>query len=121
MVKFPIEGLDLSEFVKGNVANPEFGMYALSFFHDFEFLTNCPRYDLFAVSQHIGGLGGGHYTAVVRHMETKDWYSCNDTHVSPTEPESAVNSRAYVLFYIRRKVGVPDLCHGVCDSSIRGH
>ena len=30
-------------------------------------------YDLFAVSEHIGGLGGGHYTAKARNPRNKAW------------------------------------------------
>lgn len=30
-------------------------------------------YDLIAVSNHFGGLGGGHYTAYARHPTSKEW------------------------------------------------
>ncbi len=43
LVEFPLEGLDLSSFVLSKTDKP-------------------PIYDLFAVSNHSGGLGGGHYT-----------------------------------------------------------
>lgn len=33
-------------------------------------------YDLFAVSNHYGGLGGGHYTAFARNPILEEWY-CN--------------------------------------------
>jgi ubiquitin C-terminal hydrolase len=45
LVEFPLEGLDLSEIVLSKQEKPV--------------------YDLFAVSHHSGGLGGGHYTAYV--------------------------------------------------------
>ena len=62
-------------------------------------------YDLFAVSEHLGGLGGGHYTAVVRGQGkgpgAGGWFACDDTHVSPAPDgaAAAVTPHAYVLFY----------------------
>ena len=32
-----------------------------------------PVYDLYAVSQHSGGMGGGHYTAVCKNSIDKKW------------------------------------------------
>ncbi|EGZ18693.1 hypothetical protein PHYSODRAFT_503684 [Phytophthora sojae] len=84
LVEFPIEGLDLSEFVIGPQNGSE------------------PIYDLFAVSEHMGGLGGGHYTAVAKNPVNECWFNFNDSHTSEASAEDAVSSRAYVLFYIRR-------------------
>ncbi|RLN49284.1 hypothetical protein BBJ29_008926 [Phytophthora kernoviae] len=83
LVDFPIEGLDLSEFVTGPHNGPMI-------------------YDLYAVSEHMGGLGGGHYTAVAKNPVNQRWFSFNDSHTSETSADSAVSSRAYVLFYKRR-------------------
>jgi hypothetical protein len=55
LVQFPIEGLDLSAYVKGPTGPSE------------------PIYDLFGVSEHSGGLGGGHYTAVCKSPGTNEW------------------------------------------------
>eukprot|EP00607_Mallomonas_marina_P007685 CAMPEP_0182416114 /NCGR_PEP_ID=MMETSP1167-20130531/217_1 /TAXON_ID=2988 /ORGANISM="Mallomonas Sp, Strain CCMP3275" /LENGTH=110 /DNA_ID=CAMNT_0024588545 /DNA_START=929 /DNA_END=1261 /DNA_ORIENTATION=- len=63
-----------------------------------------PIYDLYGVSEHSGGLGGGHYTAICRNFEDNKWYNFNDSHVSETDAASAVSTRAYVLFYERRGV-----------------
>ena len=38
-----------------------------------------PLYDLFAVSNHYGGLGGGHYTAYAKN--NGKWYDFNDSSV----------------------------------------
>jgi ubiquitin carboxyl-terminal hydrolase 4/11/15 len=39
-------------------------------------------YDLFAVANHFGGLGGGHYTAyALNHIDQK-WYNFDDSRVS---------------------------------------
>lgn len=89
LVAFPIEGLDLSDVVRGPIdpAAP-------------------PVYDLYAVSEHVGGLGGGHYTAVAQNFKTGKWHAMNDSFVQPIDParlqETIVTPRAYVLFYKRR-------------------
>lgn len=58
-VDFPTEGLDLST----RLAVPEDG--------------KSPIYDLFAVDNHYGGLGGGHYTAYAQNFIDKTWYEYN--------------------------------------------
>jgi len=88
MVTFPLEGLDLSRFVD------EGGHELL--------------YDCYAVSNHIGGMGGGHYTAYVKYQksdtEHKDdqWYCMDDSRSSPIDTNDVVSPQAYVLFYRRR-------------------
>ena len=57
-------------------------------------------YDLFAVSQHYGNTGSGHYTAVCKNGN--DWYKYDDSTVSKTTPNAAISSAAYVLFYRRQ-------------------
>ena len=86
LVKFPIESLDLSKVLLGP-APP----------------GAPPVYDLYAVSEHSGSLGGGHYTAVCKNPRTNEWYSFNDSYVQPSSGEGAVTPRAYVLFYKRRR------------------
>ena len=52
------------------------------------------KYKLFAIDNHFGGLGGGHYTAFVK---TYQWFNCDDSHVSPV---NGFDKRAaYLLFY----------------------
>ena len=58
-VDFPVEGLDLTS----RVAMQEDG--------------KSPLYDLFAVDNHYGGLGGGHYTAFAQNFYNKTWYDYN--------------------------------------------
>lgn len=82
-VVFPVEGLDLSK----HVLDPS-GEGAV--------------YDLYAVSEHSGGLGGGHYTATAKNWKNEQWYKFNDSHVTPTSASHVVSSQAYVLFYQRR-------------------
>lgn len=58
-VEFPIEGLDLSS----RVAVQDEGRELI--------------YDLFAVDNHYGGLGGGHYTAFAKNFFDDHWYEYN--------------------------------------------
>jgi ubiquitin C-terminal hydrolase len=39
-------------------------------------------YNLYAVSNHFGGLTGGHYTAQVLHHHNDTWYNLDDSRVS---------------------------------------
>eukprot|EP00899_Mesostigma_viride_P022823 jgi/Mesvir1/3725/Mv15003-RA.2 len=86
LVDFPISNLDLSRYVVGPCEQP-------------------PVYDLYAVSNHYGGLGGGHYTAEAKHHEDGRWYSFDDSHVSPTSEDKIKTNAAYLLFYQRRGAG----------------
>ena len=58
-VDFPVEGLDLSS----RIAFQEENKSAV--------------YDLFAVDNHYGGLGGGHYTAFAKNYYDDRWYEYN--------------------------------------------
>ncbi|KAM3143639.1 hypothetical protein pb186bvf_004401, partial [Paramecium bursaria] len=55
-------------------------------------------YDLFAVSNHYGGLGGGHYTAYAKSSNDNRWYDFNDASVRDLK-SSPQSDAAYVLFY----------------------
>mmetsp|Transcript_93605 Transcript_93605/g.235856 ORF Transcript_93605/g.235856 Transcript_93605/m.235856 type:complete len:626 (-) Transcript_93605:115-1992(-) len=63
----------------------------------------CPDYELYAVVNHIGGMGSGHYTAFVKRGHDR-WFSCNDSRVLPISQEDVVSANAYLLFYARRDV-----------------
>ncbi|XVF47045.1 hypothetical protein PTKIN_Ptkin03bG0077700 [Pterospermum kingtungense] len=81
-VDFPIDDLDLSNYI--GYKNGE--------------LSN--RYMLYAVSNHYGSMGGGHYTAFVHHGGGR-WYEFDDSHVYPIGLEKIKTSAAYLLFYRR--------------------
>ncbi|KAL6716978.1 hypothetical protein ACLMJK_004891 [Lecanora helva] len=84
-VDFPTEGLDLST----RLAVPEKGKSCV--------------YDLFAVDNHYGGLGGGHYTAYAQNFVDNEWYEYNDGMVTRCDnPQAVVTTAAYLLFYRRR-------------------
>jgi hypothetical protein len=61
-------------------------------------------YDLYAVTNHLGGSGAGHYIAYVKAQHDQQWY-CFDDESTREMDESAVQSAsAYLLFYMRRDV-----------------
>ena len=104
-VDFPISGLDLSPYLLGPIDRDA-----------------PPIYDLYAVSEHSGGMSGGHYTSLCKKDGTTTtttnsddngnsnsngadtWYKLNDGFVSPcaSEADKVVTDQAYVLFYKRR-------------------
>uniref|UniRef100_A0A672HR67 Ubiquitin carboxyl-terminal hydrolase n=1 Tax=Salarias fasciatus TaxID=181472 RepID=A0A672HR67_SALFA len=83
VVDFPIRDLNMSEFVCDPKADP----YV---------------YDLIAVSNHYGGMGGGHYTAYGKNKVDGKWYYFDDSSVSSASEDQIVTKAAYVLFYQRR-------------------
>uniref|UniRef100_A0A8B9RNN1 Ubiquitin carboxyl-terminal hydrolase 15 n=1 Tax=Astyanax mexicanus TaxID=7994 RepID=A0A8B9RNN1_ASTMX len=83
LVDFPLHDLDMSEFLINPNAGP------------------C-RYDLIAVSNHYGGMGGGHYTAYAKNKDDGKWYNFDDSIVSPVSEDQIVSKAAYVLFYQRQ-------------------
>jgi ubiquitin carboxyl-terminal hydrolase 4/11/15 len=63
-----------------------------------------PVYDCYAVSNHYGGLGGGHYTAYALSDEG-EWCHFDDSRVTTgVDPKEVVSGAAYVLYYRRRDV-----------------
>lgn len=61
------------------------------------------QYELFGISNHYGGMGGGHYTAYCKQSYSKNWYEFNDGSVSQIGDLSKLKSSAYLLFYQRSK------------------
>lgn len=72
-VLFPLQQLDLSRYVLHAQEQP-------------------PIYDCYAVSNHYGGLGGGHYTAFAQMPDDKKWYCFDDSRVEEMTAEG-VSSR----------------------------
>ena len=69
-------------------------------------------YDIFAVVNHMGSIGGGHYTAFCKHEDTGKWYLYNDDEVLEVhdDPENFVSNRnAYVLFYRKRMLSTSNI------------
>ena len=82
LVEFPIENLNMERYICG----PD---------------KQYSKYNLFAVSQHYGGMGGGHYTAVCKNIDGY-WYEYDDSSCRRTSPNNVCTSAAYVLFYRRQ-------------------
>uniref|UniRef100_A0A8C7RVL6 Ubiquitin carboxyl-terminal hydrolase n=1 Tax=Oncorhynchus mykiss TaxID=8022 RepID=A0A8C7RVL6_ONCMY len=95
LVDFPLSDMEMSEFLIDPNAGP------------------C-RYDLIAVSNHYGGMGGGHYTAYAKNKDDDKWYNFDDSSVSPANEDQIVSKAAYVLFYQRQ-----DTCSGVTALALR--
>ena len=89
LVDFPVEGLDLN----GWVGMPE---------------DKSLVYDLFAVDNHYGGLGGGHYTANAKNFLDGQWYDYNGM----LKPLSTRNKKNHVTDIIRqlRIKSQPSIC-----------
>uniref|UniRef100_A0A8W4F9Y8 ubiquitinyl hydrolase 1 n=1 Tax=Sus scrofa TaxID=9823 RepID=A0A8W4F9Y8_PIG len=79
-VDFPLENLDLAQYVIG----PK---------------NNLKKYNLFSVSNHYGGLDGGHYTAYCKNAARQRWFKFDDHEVSDISISSVKSSAAYILFY----------------------
>jgi len=56
-------------------------------------------YDLYAVSNQIGNLNGGHYFSYVKSLTDNNWYNIDDNSVSRISEDSIVTNNAYILFY----------------------
>ncbi|KAM4627248.1 ubiquitin carboxyl-terminal hydrolase 2a isoform 1-T1 [Polymixia lowei] len=78
-VNFSMKDLDLREFASENSINAV--------------------YNLYAVSNHSGTTMGGHYTAYCRNPTSGEWYTFNDSRVTPMSSSQVRSSDAYVLFY----------------------
>jgi ubiquitin carboxyl-terminal hydrolase 4/11/15 len=86
IVDFPVQGLNMSPFVINHTNK------------DTEKL-----YDLCAVANHYGGLGGGHYTAYGKNKDQGTWHYFDDSNVTQVPEENVVSKAGYVLFYVRRE------------------
>jgi ubiquitin carboxyl-terminal hydrolase 4/11/15 len=80
VVDFPLEALDLAKYVLNGLGG---------------------LYDLYAVSNHIGSLGYGHYTACVKSEGL--WYELDDSRVTLLQRSLEPSGAAYVLCYQRRE------------------
>jgi len=83
VVSFPIDDLDLSNYVIG-------------------YKKESYKYELYGVCNHSGNVLGGHYTAYVKNANGK-WYHFNDTSVTEVGlVDSIISPKAYCLFYRKK-------------------
>jgi ubiquitin C-terminal hydrolase len=118
-IEFPLQRLDLSGFISRS-AHATSKKMKLSNTEDRSSLKQeqDPVYDLYAVSNHFGGMGGGHYTAFCQVPDEQGWYDFDDSHVSEVDEDKIQSPAAYVLFYHRRgsDVGLATRALEVADS-----
>jgi len=97
-VDFPLAGLDMTP----HCAHVKSTKDHSNFVQD-----NVPAdYDLFAVINHYGRLGFGHYTAFAMEWDetgiSEAWNAFDDSRVHQIKPSEIQSSAAYILFYRRR-------------------
>lgn len=83
VVDFPLDSLDMRPFVLSQEQRANSSLI----------------YDCYAVSNHYGGVGGGHYTAFGKNPLDNKWYSFNDSSCQSTNTNRIVSEAAYNLFY----------------------
>ena len=88
-VDFPIQGLDLTSLVGERKVGQRLAESGI----DIEGLGigNIEEpliYDLYAVDEHLGGLGGGHYRAYALNHVTEQWYHFDDSYVTNLKSEA---------------------------------
>jgi ubiquitin carboxyl-terminal hydrolase 2/21 len=87
LVNFPLENLDLSEYVIG-------------------YNKHSYKYDLYGVCNHSGSTLGGHYTSFVKNANGK-WYHFNDTRVTEvSDLNHIVSPKAYCFFYRKKQQNI---------------
>ncbi|KAI4300924.1 hypothetical protein L6164_034250 [Bauhinia variegata] len=84
-VNFPIHDLDLTNYI----ANKNNSRHQL--------------YELYALINHYGSMGSGHYTAHIKLLDENRWYNFDDSHISLISEDEVNSAAAYVLFYRRVK------------------
>jgi ubiquitin carboxyl-terminal hydrolase 4/11/15 len=132
-VEFPIAGLDLSKFCYQNKKLSSAQLSASTSTNNTDSMSissssnnnngytshnnndqnkksnNENLYDLFAVCNHYGRMGFGHYSAYARDWKgdelSNTWYSFDDDVVEICQEDDVISRAAYILFY-RRRPGV---------------
>nr|XP_053639108.1 ubiquitin carboxyl-terminal hydrolase 11-like isoform X2 [Cherax quadricarinatus] len=82
-VIFPLDGLDVSDYVASGASISQL-------------------YNLYACVCHMGVAQAGHYTAFARSPVTGEWHHFNDDSVTRQKPREEEYSTAYLLFYHRQ-------------------
>ncbi|CAD8192576.1 unnamed protein product [Paramecium octaurelia] len=107
-VDFPVRGLDLTEFILNKNRPLDYDIETQQkemIEEEFPGKREDDKkllYDLYAVSNHFGGMGGGHYTAFGKNHLNGKWYNFDDAQVNEVDEDQIVSKNAYVLFYKRR-------------------
>ena len=62
----------------------------------FDYLKD--NYELYGICNHSGGIGGGHYTSIIK--DKNKWYLMNDTNVSIID--NIISEQNYIFLYRRK-------------------
>ncbi|KAL6875597.1 hypothetical protein ACP4OV_013110 [Aristida adscensionis] len=84
-VNFPLHNLDLTHYIANKKS------------------SHRQIYELYAVSNHYGSMGSGHYTAHIKLLNENQWYTFDDSQVYAINEGDVKSAAAYVLFYRRVK------------------
>lgn len=107
-VEFPTQGLDMNTYILNNLHETR------------RSFCGSNLYDLAAVIVHHGsGAGSGHYTAYATHEG--QWFHFNDSTVTLCDVNTVQRCKAYILFYVRREIRLPDTLSVRLQSSLRTH
>lgn len=98
-VNFPIHDFDLTNYI-ANKNNSQRQLY-----------------ELYALTNHYGGMGSGHYTAYIKLLDENRWYNFDDSHISPINAEDVKSAAAYVLFYRRVRTEDASVSNGVPSTA----
>ncbi len=79
-IAFPLTGLDLTDHVI-HPDTPEEYFKGKKEKSDIQEEKKKILYDLYAVSNHYGSMGFGHYTAYVKNPKNNKWYDMDDSRV----------------------------------------
>ena len=104
LVEFPIDGLDLTDMAGERAAARRLKEAGLSP-EELADVMGVPEdgldepliYDLFAVDEHIGGLGGGHYRAYAQNHMNDKWYHFDDSYVTAAKAIESIVSPSQLL------------------------
>ena len=89
-VNFPLEDMDLTQFVSKSKNDP-----------------NNYVYSLYAINYHSGDTNSGHYWSCCKNLDN-NWYLFNDGHVSKFHDVNDMFTKdAYILFYYRKFIKNP--------------
>ena len=86
MVEYPINDFNINKYMS-----------------DFSSKLGNYTYDLYAVSNHIGNMNGGHYFAFVKSQTNNKWYCADDDNITEMEESDVLTQNAYMLFYKLRE------------------
>lgn len=93
---------------------------------------NDTTYNLFAICNHAGEFGGGHYVAHIRPESSSKWYCFDDSHVAEVEDFVSEGCRgngvpcirsstAYLLMYRKEKANIMEESVEDTDTDAKAH